>query len=81
MTLSDADVMQLADKSCAGWMPRPKVASAKGNIGAAPARLVKGMPKEVEGVTLNYKVYETRGNQRLGHEQRLRARLFRPDGR
>ncbi len=60
VTLSDADVMQLADKSCAEMDGKAKVASAKGKAAQRLARLVKGMPKEVEGVTLNYKVYETR---------------------
>ena len=60
VTLSDADVMQLADKSCAEMDAKAKVASAKGKSAQRLARLVKGMPKEVEGVTLNYKVYETR---------------------
>ena len=60
VTLSDADVMQLADKSCAEMDGKAKVASAKGKSAQRLARLVKGMPKEVEGVTLNYKVYETR---------------------
>jgi hypothetical protein len=50
VTLSDADVMQLADKSCAEMDGKAKVASAKGKSAQRLARLVKGMPKEVTGL-------------------------------
>lgn len=60
VTLSDADVMQLADKSCVEMDGKAKLAPPKGKAAQRLARLVKGMPKEVEGLALNYKVYETR---------------------
>lgn len=59
-TLSDADVMQLSDKSCAELDGRSKIAAPKSKYALRLARIVKSMPKTVEGVTISYKVYETK---------------------
>lgn len=59
-TLSDADVMQLADKSCAEVDSTSKIAAPKSKHALRLARLVKNMPKDVNGVAINYKAYETK---------------------
>jgi len=60
VTLSDADVMQLSEKSCAELDGKSKIAAPKSKHALRLARIVKAMPKAVEGVTINYKVYETK---------------------
>ena len=59
-TLSDADVMQLSDKSCAELDGKSKIAAAKSKYALRLAKVVKSMPKAVDGVNINYKVYETK---------------------
>lgn len=59
-TLSDADVMQLSEKSCAELDGKSKIAAPKSKYALRLARIVKNMPKAAEGVTINYKVYETK---------------------
>ncbi|MBS1140917.1 MAG: Peptidase Ste24p [Proteobacteria bacterium] len=59
-TLSDADVMQLSDKSCAELDGKSKIAAAKSKYALRLNKVVKGMPKAVNGVNINYKVYETK---------------------
>lgn len=59
-TLSDADVKELSDKSCATLDAQAKIAAPKSKEAARLAKLVKGMPKEVNGVAINYKVYLTK---------------------
>jgi len=59
-TLSDADVMQLSEKSCAELDGKSKIAAPKSKYALRMARIVKYMPKAAEGVTINYKVYETK---------------------
>ncbi len=59
-TLSDADVMQLSEKSCAELDGKSKIAAPKSKYALRLARIVKNMPKAADGVTINYKVYETK---------------------
>lgn len=59
-TLSDADVMQLSEKSCAELDGKSKIAAPKSKYALRLAKIVKGMPKTVEGVNISYKVYETK---------------------
>jgi len=59
-TLSDADVMQLSEKSCAELDGKSKIAAPKSKYALRLAKVIKGMPKEVNGVTISYKVYETK---------------------
>ncbi len=59
-TLSDADVMQLSERSCAELDGKSKIAGPKSKYALRLAKIVKNMPKAVEGVTINYKVYETK---------------------
>lgn len=59
-TLSDADVMQLSDKSCAEIDSKSTIALPKSKYAVRLARVIKGMPKAVNGVAINYKVYETK---------------------
>ncbi len=59
-TLSDADVMQLSEKSCAELDGKSKIAAPKSKYALRLAKVIKGMPKDVGGVVINYKVYETK---------------------
>ena len=59
-TLSDADVMQLSEKSCAELDGKSKIAAPKSKYALRLARIVKNMPKAADGVTINYRVYETK---------------------
>lgn len=59
-TLNDADVRELADKSCAALDEQAKVAAPKSKEANRLARIVKGLPTEVDGVPINYKVYLTK---------------------
>lgn len=59
-TLSDADVMQLSEKSCAELDGKSKIAAPKSKYALRLAKIVKGMPKAVGGVNISYKVYETK---------------------
>lgn len=59
-TLSDAEVMQLSDKSCAELDGQSKIAAPKSKYALRLAKITKGMPKDVNGVAINYKVYETK---------------------
>lgn len=59
-TLSDAEVMQLSEKSCAELDGKAKIASPKSKYGKRLSKVVKAMPKSVEGVNIDYKVYETK---------------------
>ncbi|MDE2441702.1 MAG: M48 family metalloprotease [Betaproteobacteria bacterium] len=59
-TLNDAEVMQLSEKSCAELDGQSKIAVPKSKYALRLARIVKAMPKVVEGVNVNYKVYETK---------------------
>ena len=59
-TLSDAEVMQLSEKSCAELDGQSKIAATKSKYALRLAKIVKAMPKAVEGVNINYKVYETK---------------------
>src|SRR5574343_332767 len=59
-TLSDAEVMQLSEKSCAELDSKSKIAAPKSKYALRLAKITKGLPKAVEGVNINYKVYETK---------------------
>jgi putative metalloprotease len=59
-TLSDADVKDLSDKSCAALDGQAKIAAAKSPEAKRLAKIVKGMPAAVNGVPLDYKVYLTK---------------------
>jgi len=59
-TLSDAEVVQLSERSCAEVDASSKIAAPKSKYALRLAKIVKGMPKEVNGVSINYKVYETK---------------------
>lgn len=58
-TLSDAEVKDLSDKSCAALDATAKVAAPKSKEAARLAKLVKALPAAVNGVPVNYKVYLT----------------------
>lgn len=59
-TLSDADVKDLSDKSCATLDGQSSIAAAKSPEARRLAKIVKGMPATVNGVPLDYKVYLTK---------------------
>ena len=59
-TLSDEEVVQLSERSCAEVDASSKIAAPKSKYALRLAKIVKGMPKEVNGVSINYKVYETK---------------------
>jgi putative metalloprotease len=59
-TLNEADVRELSDKSCAALDGQSKLAAPKSKEASRLARIVKGMPTEVDGVLINYKVYLTK---------------------
>ncbi len=59
-TLSDAEVMQLSEKSCAELDGKSKIAAPKSKYALRLAKISKGLPKAVEGVNISYKVYETK---------------------
>ena len=59
-TLSDADVNELSEQSCATLDGQSKIAPPKSADAKRLARIVKGMPGTVNGVALNYKVYLTK---------------------
>lgn len=59
-TLSDADVKQLSEQSCAEMDKKSKIASVKSKYAVRLAKLVKAMPKTVGDTAVNYKVYETK---------------------
>lgn len=59
-TLSDAEVVDLANKSCEQLDATSKVAAPKSKYARRLEKLLKGMPKDVNGVAINYKVYETK---------------------
>lgn len=59
-TLSDAEVMQLSEKSCAELDGKSKIAAPKSKYALRLAKITKGLPKAVEGVNISYKVYETK---------------------
>ncbi|WP_153129875.1 M48 family metalloprotease [Dechloromonas hortensis] len=59
-TLSDAEVKDLSDKSCAALDAQSKIAAPKSKEALRLARIVKGMPPAVNGVPINYKVYLTK---------------------
>jgi putative metalloprotease len=52
-TLSDADVMQLSEKSCAELDGKSKVAAPKSKYALRLAKVIKGMPKEVNVWAMN----------------------------
>lgn len=58
-TLSDAEVKDLSDKSCASMDAKSKIAAPKSKESVRLAKIVKGMPATVNGVPINYKVYVT----------------------
>ena len=59
-TLSDADVMELSEKSCAELDSKSKIAAPKSKYAQRLAKITKSLPKAVDGVTISYKVYETK---------------------
>lgn len=59
-TLSDADVKGLSDKSCAALDSKSQIAAPKSKEAVRLAKIVKGMPAAVNGVSINYKVYLTK---------------------
>lgn len=59
-TLSDAEVKDLSDKSCAALDAQSTIAAPKSKEALRLARIVKGMPGEVNGTAINYKVYVTK---------------------
>lgn len=59
-TLSDADVKDLSDKSCASLDAASKIAAPKSKEAQRLGKIVKGMPAAVNGVAINYKVYLTK---------------------
>lgn len=59
-TLSDADVKDLSDKSCAALDAESKIAPAKSKEALRLAKIVKSMPTTVNNVSINYKVYITK---------------------
>ena len=59
-TLSDADVKDLSDKSCAALDTKSKIAAPKSKEAVRLAKIVKGMPSTVKGVAISYKVYQTK---------------------
>lgn len=59
-TLNDTDVMELSDKSCTALDAQSKIAAPKSKEARRLAKIVKGMPAEVGGVPINYKVYLTK---------------------
>lgn len=59
-TLSDADVKDLSDKSCAALDAKSQIAAPKSKEAVRLAKIVKGMPAAVNGVSINYKVYLTK---------------------
>lgn len=58
-TLSDAEVKDLSEKSCVALDAKSKIAAPKSKEALRLAKIIKGMPKDVNGVTINYKVYLT----------------------
>lgn len=60
VTLNDADVKELSDKSCASLDASSKIAAPKSREALRLAKIVKGMPATVNGVAINYKVYVTK---------------------
>jgi metalloprotease len=60
LTLSDADMKTLTDGACAEMDTKNKVAGAKDKYTVRLNKLIKGMPTEVNGMSLNYKVYSTK---------------------
>lgn len=59
-TLSDAEVKDLSDKSCAAMDGKAQVAAAKSKEAKRLGKIIKGMPASVKGVPINYKVYLTK---------------------
>lgn len=59
-TLSDTDIKELSDKSCASLDATAKIAAPKSKEALRLARIVKGLPAAVEGTPVNYKVYLTK---------------------
>lgn len=59
-TLSDADVKDLSDKSCAALDAKSTIAKPKSKEAKRLAKIVKSMPQAVNGVAINYKVYVTK---------------------
>jgi len=58
-TLTDAEVKDISEKSCVALDAKSKIAVPKSKEALRLAKIVKGMPKDVNGVTINYKVYLT----------------------
>lgn len=58
-TLSDAEVKDISEKSCIALDAKSRIAAPKSKESLRLAKIVKGMPKDVNGVTINYKVYHT----------------------
>lgn len=58
-TLSDAEIKELSDKSCAALDAKATVAAPKSKEAARLAKLAKALPAAVNGVPVNYKVYLT----------------------
>jgi metalloprotease len=59
-TLSDAEVKDLSEKSCAALDAKSTIAAPKSKDAQRLAKIVKGMPKAVNGTPINYKVYVTK---------------------
>ena len=60
VTLNDAEVKDLSDKSCAALDAKSKIAAPKSKESMRLAKIIKGMPTTVNGVAINYKVYLTK---------------------
>ena len=56
-SLSDAEVNDLAEKSCAALDAKSKIAAPKSRESLRLAKIIKSMPKNVNGVKMGYKVY------------------------
>ena len=59
-TLTDTEVKEYSDKSCAAMDAKSKIAAPKSKEATRLAKIIKGMPGAVNGVQLQYKVYLTK---------------------
>ncbi|MCL2760441.1 MAG: M48 family metallopeptidase [Desulfuromonadales bacterium] len=59
-TLSDKDVKELSDRACAEVDQQSKIAPPNSKYTVRLQKIMKGMPSEINGHKLQYKVYMTR---------------------
>ncbi|THU05400.1 peptidase [Lampropedia puyangensis] len=60
VTLSKEDVVQMSSQSCQALDTDNQIAKSNSKYATRLAAIVKPLPKEIEGQTINYKVYMTK---------------------